>query len=134
MSNNIEILVQGSAKAGPAEDQYTVLEAHKAVVDDVLYVYTPEEVVSGDDARAYGLVGTAAKKSKSGGDGGDGGEGGGEPASLEERISAVGSHADANALADELGVEGFEAKKPSLDEKKEQLAAAAAAKAVNPGE
>jgi hypothetical protein len=133
MSNNIEILVQGSAKAGPAEDQYTVLDAHKAVVDDVLYVYTPEEVVSADDARAYGLVGTAAKKSKSG-DGGDAGEGGGEPAPLEERISAVGSHADANALADELGVEGFEAKKPSLDEKKEQLAAAAAAKAVNPGE
>jgi hypothetical protein len=58
-------------------------------------------------------------------DGNDGEE------SLESRIAAVSSHADANALAEELGVEGFEAKKPNLDAKRAALLEAAQAAAAD---
>lgn len=44
---------------------------------------------------------------------------------LAERIRAVSSHAEANELAAELGVDGFEEKKPALDAKREQLMDAA---------
>jgi len=45
---------------------------------------------------------------------------------LEQRIEAVDGHAAANALADELGVDGFTEKKPSVADKKKALAAKAA--------
>lgn len=48
---------------------------------------------------------------------------------LAERIDAVASHAEANELAVELGVEGFEEKKPALADKRAALQAAATAKA-----
>lgn len=51
----------------------------------------------------------------------------GEPLTLAERIAGIASHADANALAQELGVDGFQEKKPSLDAKREALTAAAEA-------
>lgn len=54
----------------------------------------------------------------------------GGPKTLDERIDAVGSHDGANALAVELGVDGFEAKKPGLDAKKAALREAAAARAA----
>lgn len=49
-----------------------------------------------------------------------------EPLTLAERIDAVSNHAEANALAEELNVEGFEAKKPPLDAKRAALHDAAA--------
>jgi len=45
--------------------------------------------------------------------------------SIAARIDAVSSHDEANALAAELGVDGFEAKKPSIDAKKAALHAKA---------
>lgn len=52
--------------------------------------------------------------------------------SLAERIAAVSSHDEANALASEIGVEGFQDKKPSVDAKKEALSAKAAEIASEP--
>lgn len=49
---------------------------------------------------------------------------------LDERIDAVATHAQANALAADLKVEGFEDKKPALDAKKAALREAAAASAA----
>lgn len=49
----------------------------------------------------------------------------GEGPTLEERIAAVDSHDAANALAAELGVEGFQEKKPGVDAKKKALLAKA---------
>lgn len=57
-------------------------------------------------------------------------QGAGEPpaeVTLADRIAAVGTHDEANALAAELGVEGFEAKKPALDAKRAALLEKAAA-------
>lgn len=50
---------------------------------------------------------------------------------LEERIAAVSSHDDANALGAELGV-ALSGKKPGLDAKKAALLEAAKAKAAEP--
>lgn len=50
------------------------------------------------------------------------------PPTLAERIDAVSSHAEANELATELGVEGFQEKKPGVEAKKQALHDAAKAK------
>lgn len=56
-------------------------------------------------------------------------EPGAEPQTLAERIDAVATHAEANELAAELAVEGFEDKKPPLDEKRAALRAKASEQA-----
>lgn len=50
---------------------------------------------------------------------------------LAERIEAVAGHAQANALAAELGVEGFKEKTPNVAAKQQALRDAAAAKTAN---
>lgn len=44
---------------------------------------------------------------------------------LPEQIDAATTHAELNELAQQLGVEGFEEKKPNLNEKRSQLQAKA---------
>jgi hypothetical protein len=54
--------------------------------------------------------------------------GGAEPPAektLAEKIDAAASHAEMNALAAELGVDGFEEKKPNLNDKRAALHARA---------
>lgn len=51
---------------------------------------------------------------------------------LVERIDAVTNHAEANQLATELGVEGFQEKKPGVEAKKQALHEAAKAKDAPP--
>jgi hypothetical protein len=50
-----------------------------------------------------------------------------EPESMVSAVAAVSTHAQANELAQTLGVEGFGEKSPPLDAKKEQLLTAAEA-------
>lgn len=60
----------------------------------------------------------------------EGGSGEPKEQTLDEQIDGVATHAQANALAAELNVEGFEDKKPALDAKKAALREAAAASAA----
>lgn len=108
-------------------DGVTTIDAEEGETYEMGAGVAASLVASGDGEYADPDEAKAAAAADENKDAGGADEDKGEP-TFASRVAAAATHADANELAGELGIEGFEEKKPNLDAKRAALLEAAEAR------